>query len=49
MLDLPNALEVHWSDLHHVSNLLRLENAVPSTSGHAGNVQQLGSIDEMVV
>lgn len=45
----PNTLEVHGSNLHHVSDLLGFEDAISSTSGHASNIQEFGAIDEMVV
>lgn len=47
--DLPNALEVHGTNLDHVSDLFGFEDTVSSTSRHASNVQQLGTVDEMVV
>ena len=48
-MDLPNAFQVHWADFDNVLLLLALEDTVSSTTGHSCNVQELGSIDHMVI
>lgn len=45
----PDALEVHWADLHHMSRLLALENTITSTASHTRDVQQLCAIDHVIV
>lgn len=40
---------MHRADLDNMSNLLALQNAVPSSSGHTSHIQQLGSVDHVVV
>lgn len=45
----PNTLEVHWSNLDDIPNLLALQDAIAPASCHIGDVQQLGPINEAVV
>lgn len=45
----PDTLEMHWANLDDVSRLFTLENTISSASGHASNIQEFGSIDEVVV
>lgn len=45
----PNAFQVHGSDLHHMTDLLALENAVSSSSSHASHVEKFGSVNHMVI
>lgn len=45
----PHALEMHGANLDHVSDFLRLENAVPSASCHSHNIEQLGAVDHVVI
>jgi hypothetical protein len=47
--NVPNALQVHGSDFHHVTNFLALENTITSPSSHAGHVEQLRAVDHMVI
>lgn len=46
---LPHALEMHWANLDHMSDLLALENTISPTTGHAGDIEELGAIDHVVV
>lgn len=45
----PNAFQMHGPDLDHVPSLLRLQNAITSASSHPSNVEELCSIDEVVI
>lgn len=45
----PHALEMHGAGLDHMTQLLSLENTVSSASGHAGHVEELGTVDHVVV
>jgi len=47
--DLPNTLQVHWPDFDDMSHFFALQNAVSSTTGHSGNVQQFCAIDHVVI
>lgn len=46
---LPDALEMHWSNLNDVPGLLALQDAVATASSHTGDVQKLGAIDHVIV
>lgn len=46
---LPDSFEVHWSDFDYMLEFLALENAVSSSAGHACYVEELGTIDHMVI
>lgn len=46
---LPNTLEMHWANLDNMSILLAFENAITTASGHTGNVQELCTVDHMIV
>ena len=46
---LPDALQVHGANLHNVANLFALENTVASATRHASHIQELGTIDHVVV
>lgn len=45
----PDAFQMHRTNLHYMSSLLALENTVTTTPRHASNVQQLRSVDHVVV
>lgn len=45
----PNTLEMHRADLDYVPRLLGLQDPVTTASGHLGHVQQLGSVDHVVI
>lgn len=45
----PNAFQVHGANLDDMPYFLTLENSISSASRHAGNIEQLSSIDHMVV
>lgn len=46
---LPDALQVHRADFHDMTDLLTLQDSIPSTAGHARNVEQLCTVDHVVV
>lgn len=48
-INIPNALEVHWADFHNMSDLLALEDSVSPAPGHACDIEQLGSVDHVVI
>lgn len=45
----PNTLQMHWPDLNNVPLLLTFQDAISASSGHSSNVEQLGSVDHVVV
>jgi len=45
----PDTFQMHWANLDHMLLLLALEDAIPSTSGHASNIEELGTIDHMII
>lgn len=45
----PNSLQMHRTNLDHVSVLLALENTVATTARHTSHVKQFGSVDHVVV
>lgn len=45
----PNALEMHRANLHNVPHFLALENTVSPTSGHSRHIQQLRTINHVVI
>lgn len=47
--DIPDTLQVHWSDFDDVSDLFTLQDTVSSTSGHASHIQKLRTVDHMIV
>lgn len=49
VLCVPDTLQVHRANFHDVANLLTLEDSIPSATGHARNVEQLGTVDHVVV
>lgn len=49
ILYIPDTLQMHGANLDHVTNFFALENAISTTTGHASNVQQLGTVDHMVI
>jgi hypothetical protein len=48
-MNVPDAFQVHRSNLHYVLLLLAFEDAVPTATGHAYNVEKLGTINHVVV
>jgi hypothetical protein len=44
-----NALLVHGANLDDVSNLFTLQNTISSTTGHTSYIQQLGSVNHVVI
>lgn len=45
----PDALQVHRPNLHHMSHLLALEDAISPAPSHARNIQELGAIDHVII
>lgn len=45
----PHALQVHGPDLHHMSDLLQLQDTVTASTRHLRHVQKLGAVDHVVV
>lgn len=45
----PHALEMHGANFDHVSDFLRLENAIPPASSHSHHIEQLCAIDHVVI
>jgi hypothetical protein len=46
---LPNAFQVHGSDLHHILLFFRLQNSVTATTSHARYVEELGAVYHMII
>lgn len=46
---LPDTLEMHRSNLDHMSRLLALKNTVAATAGHASDIEKLGPVDKVIV
>jgi hypothetical protein len=46
---LPDTLQMHRTYLHDVTNLFAFEYPISPSSRHAGNVEQLGTIDHVVI
>jgi len=47
--DIPDTFQMHWANLHYMLLLLAFENAVTPASSHARNIEELGTIDHMVI
>lgn len=47
--DLPDAFEMHRTNLDHMPCLFRLEYAITSATSHAGDIEQLSAVDEVVI
>lgn len=47
--DLPNTLQVHRANLHHMAQLLTLQDTVTATTSHPSHVEQLRTINHMVI
>lgn len=48
-VNIPDALQVHGANLDDVARLLTLQDTISSASGHTSYVQQLRSVDHVVV
>ena len=48
-MDLPDTLQMHWANLDHVPGLLAFQDTIPTSSGHTGNVEQLGAVDHVII
>jgi hypothetical protein len=47
--DIPDSLEMHGTDLDHVSRFLTLQNPISFASAHTGHIQQFCAVDVIVV
>ena len=45
----PYAFEMHGANLDDMPHFLTLENSVPSASGHAGNIEEFGTVYHVVI
>src|SRR5260370_35499407 len=45
----PDALQMHWPNLHNMPHLFALENTISPASSHARNVQEFGAIDHVII
>lgn len=48
-VDIPNALQVHGADLDNMANLFALQDAVSTATSHSSDIEQLGSINHVVI
>lgn len=46
---LPNTLQVHGANFDNVTRLLALENSITSSSCHPSDIEQLRTVDHVVV
>ena len=46
---IPNAFQMHRTDLDHMSRLFALQDSVSATSCHPSDIQQFSSVDHVVV
>lgn len=46
---IPDTFQMHRANFHHMAKLFALENSVTSTTGHASYIEQLCTIDHVVV
>lgn len=49
IVDLPDALQMHWPNLDDVPDLLAFQYTITAPSGHASNIEQFRAINHMVV
>lgn len=47
--NIPDALEVHWTNFHNMPHLFAFQYSVSSASGHTCNVEQFGTVDHVIV
>lgn len=47
--NLPHSLEMHWPNFDHMPNLFTLQNPITSSPSHSSNIQQLGTVDHMII
>lgn len=45
----PYAFEMHWANLHDVSQLLALQDPITTSSGHSCDIEKLGTVDHVIV
>jgi len=46
---IPHALQMHRANLNHMANFLALQDAIPSASSHASDIEELGPVDHVIV
>lgn len=45
----PDTLEMHWTNLDDVAGLLAFEYTIAAATSHTSHVEQLGTVDHMVI
>lgn len=45
----PHALQVHRTNLDHMTDLFTLQDTVTTTASHTSDIEQLGTVDHMVI
>lgn len=48
-MHIPDALQMHRPYLNDMPNLLTLQNTISTATGHTGDIQELCSVDHMVI
>lgn len=48
-INLPDAFQMHGSYFNYDSSLFILENPIPLATRHTSNVQELGTIDHIII
>lgn len=46
---IPDTFQMHWANFHNMAKLFALENSITSTAGHASYIEQLCTIDHVVI
>ena len=46
---IPNTLKVHRTNLHYMADFFALEDAISSTTRHAGDIQQLCAVNHVII
>lgn len=47
--NIPDTLEMHRANLDHMAQLLALQNTITAATSHSRHIEQLGTVDHMVV
>lgn len=47
--NIPNTLQVHGTDFDDMTDLFAFQNTVTTTASHAGDIEQFGAVDHVVV
>lgn len=48
-INVPHALQVHRPNFDHMTDLFAFQDAITATTGHSSHVEQLGTVDHVVV